>query len=243
MTRMDLPPPTDAPPEPDRRHRLLGRLGTAALVLFLLALLISAAVFVFVPRPDARHPGGGVARVDTGGSVCGLPAGDQAVPTTTPADTSWQLEGTMAAPVAPHLGPGRTGASLPYCYARSPIGALYAAANFLAVLSDPALRLPAAKYLTAAGRGREELIRQSTSPGGPGSSDMQIGGFVVAPNYTANAASVDLAIRFGRYFVHLQVPLRWESGDWKVVVPDNGRPLDGMAQIPDLTNYVPWAGR
>jgi hypothetical protein len=165
------------------------------------------------------------------------------VPTSTPADTSWQLIGTMAAPTDPRLGPGRFGAGLPFCYARSPMGALYAAANFIAVLSDPALRLPAAKYLTAAGRGRDELIRQSTSPGGPGSSDMQIAGFVVAPNYTPDTASVDLAIRFGRYFIHLQIPLKWESGDWKIVVPDNGRPLDGMSQIPDLSDYVPWAGR
>lgn len=243
MSPMTLPPPTDAPPDDEKRHRRPGRLGMIAVVLLAAALLISAAVFVFVPRPDARHPGGGVPRVATGGSVCGLPAGDQRVPTTTPADTSWQLIGTMAAPVAPQLGPGRFGAGLPFCYSRSPMGALYAAANFVAVLTDPALRLPAAKYLTAAGRGRDELIRQSTSPGGPGSSDMQLAGFVVAPNYTADAASVDLAIRYGRYFVHLQVPLRWEAGDWRVVVPDNGRPLDGAAQIPDLSNYVPWSGR
>jgi hypothetical protein len=243
MSRMAPPPPTDAPPDDERRHRWPGRLGTIAVVLFVAALLISAAIFVFVPRPDARHPGGGVERVATGGSVCGLPAGDQTIPTTTPPDTTWQLLGTMAAPTDPRLGPGRIGAGLPFCYSRSPMGALYAAANFIAVLSDPSLRLPAAKYLTAAGRGREELIRQSTSPGGPGSSDMQLGGFVVAPNYTPDTASVDLAIRYGRYFVRLQVPLRWESGDWRVVVPDNGRPLDGMSQIPDLSNYVPWAGR
>jgi hypothetical protein len=243
MSRMTAPPPTDAPPDDERRHRWPGRLGTIAVGLFVTALLISAAVFIFVPRPDAQHPGAPPARAATGGSVCGLPAGDQAVPTTTPADTTWQLIGTMAAPTAPHLGPGRFGAGLPYCYAHSPMGALYAAANFVAVLTDPSLRLPAAKYLTAAGPGRDELIRQSTGPGGPGSSDMQLAGFVVAPNYTADTASVDLAIRFGRYYVHLQVPLAWQAKDWKVVIPDDGHPLSGMAQIPDLTNYVPWSGR
>jgi hypothetical protein len=242
MTPMTSPPPTDAPPDDERRHRHPGRLGVVALVLFLTALLISAAIFIFLPQPDARHPvtdGPG----QTSDSVCALPAGDQSVPTTTPSGTSWQLIGTMAAPTGPHLGPGRFGAGLPFCYSRSPMGALYAAANFIAVLSDPALRLPAAKYLTAAGRGQDELIRQSTSPGGPGSSDMQIAGFVVAPNYTPDTASVDLAIRFGRYFIHLQIPLAWQMGDWKIVVPDNGRPLDGMSQIPDLSDYVPWAGR
>jgi hypothetical protein len=242
MTRMALPPPTDAPPDDEKRHRLGGRLGTIALVLFLTALLVSAAIFIFVPRPDAQHPvtdGPGQAS----DSVCGLPAGDQSVPTTTPPDTSWQLIGTTAAPTDPHLGPGRFGAGLPFCYSRSPMGALHAAANFVAVLTDPSLRLAAAKYLTATGPGRDELIRQSTGPGGPGSSDMQLAGFVVAPNYTADAASVDLAIRFGRYFVHLQVPLTWQAKDWKVVVPDDGHPLSGMAQIPDLTNYVPWSGR
>lgn len=242
MSRMTLPPPTDALPGEERRHRRPGRLGTIAVVLLAAALLISVAVFLFVPRPDARRPATDQPE-QASGSVCGLPDGDQTVPTTTPADTSWQLIGTMAAPVAPQLGPGRISAGLPFCYARSPMGALYAAANFVAVLTDPALRLPAAKYLTAAGPGRDELIRQSTSKGGPGSSDMQLVGFIVAPNYTADAASVDLALRFGRYLLHLQIPLVWEADDWKVVVPDSGKPLDGMAQIPDLSNYVPWSGR
>jgi hypothetical protein len=235
---------TDTDPEADRHRWRPGRLGTIALVLFLTAILVSAAIFIFVPQPDAQHPGAS-GQGQASDSVCGLPDGDQAVPTTTPADTTWQLVGTMAAPVAPHLGPGRFGAGLPFCYAHSPTGALYAAANFMATISDPALRDPAAKYLTAAGRGRDELIRQQEAggPEGGGTSDMQIGGFVVSPNYTPDAASVDLALTFGRYFLHVQLSLRWEAGDWKITVPDNGRPIDGMAQIHDLGNYVPWAGR
>jgi hypothetical protein len=55
MSPMTSPPPTDAPPD-DERRRHPGRLGTMALVLFLTALLISAAIFIFVPQPGRQHP-------------------------------------------------------------------------------------------------------------------------------------------------------------------------------------------
>jgi hypothetical protein len=243
MSRLALPPPTDAPPDDERRHRHPGRLGAVALVLFLTALLVSAAIFIFLPQPDARHPvtdGPGQAS----DSVCGLPAGDQSVPTTTPADTTWQLIGTTAAPTGPRLGPGRFGAGLPFCYSRSPMGALYAAANFIAVLSDPRLRLPAAKYLTATGPGRDKWIGTLTASGvgGPGSSDQQIAGFRFI-NYDQATASLDLAFRVGTKYAHIPFGLTFQAGDWKIVVPDDGNPLAGVAQIPDLSDYVPWSGR
>jgi hypothetical protein len=209
------------------------------------ALLISATVFIFVPRPDAQHPTGAPpASVATGGSVCGLPAGTQEVPTSTPADTSWQLIGTMAAPTDPRLGPGRFGAGLPFCYSRSPIGALYAAANFVAVLTDPRYRMRAAQYLTATGPGRDKWIGTLTASGvgGPGSSDQQIAGFRFI-TYDQATASLDLAFRVGTKYAHIPFGLTWQAGDWKITVPDDGNPLAGVAQIADLSAYVPWSGR
>lgn len=237
----------DPDPDPDlglsRSRRVLRWTSAVAVGGLLLAMVIAAGIWIFVPQPDVRQPAT-VGPEQASDSVCGLPDGDQQIPTTTPPDTTWQLVGTMAAPIAPRLGPSRTGNGLPYCYAHSPTGALYAAANFAAVLSDPALRVRAAQYLTAAGPGREKWIATLTASGvgGPGSSDQQIAGFRFI-TYDRATASLDLAFRVGTQYAHIPFGLTWQASDWKVVVPDSGNPLEGVAQIPDLRDYVPWAGR
>lgn len=242
MTRMA----TESRP-PRRLDRTRRTVTAGAFGLFVAALLTAGAIFLFTPDPATPHqqaPAGPTAPADPGDSVCGLPAGDQTVPTTTPPVTSWALIGTMAAPISRTVGPGAAGGGLPYCYAHSPLGALYAASIWLAVNTDPAARLDAARYLTAAGPGRDELLHQlAGGVGGPSSPDLQLAGFIVAPNYDPNAATVDLALRLRTSYLHIPVALRWEAGDWKAVVPDDGHPLEQIAALPDLSTYVPWSGR
>jgi hypothetical protein len=211
----------------------------------LAAVILSAGIWVFAPTPDGpgNTPGAAPADVASTDSTCGLPAGDQTIPTTTPADTTWEIIGTMAAPINPAIGPGAVGNGLPYCYARSPMGALYAAANWLAVCTDPSLQLPAVKFLTAAGPGRDAMLAQITGPGTPGTSDLQIAGFQIGPNFAPEAATVEFAVRFGTRIVHVTVPLAWQVGDWKVVIPDTGAPFAGITDLTDLRDYVPWSGR
>ncbi len=57
---------------------------------------------------------------------------------------------------------------------------------------------------------------------------------------------VDLAFRVDRsgttgYF-HTTSTMRWERGDWKLVLSQNGIPFDSTQQIPNLNGYVPWSG-
>lgn len=231
---------------PRRKRSLLNRFGVVAAIGFGVAVLIAAGVLLFGPdrpggpaTPQQGHPAPPAAT----DSVCGLPNGDQAMPVTTPADTTWQTVGTMAAPTDPTLGPGTVGGGLPYCYARSPLGALYAAANWLALHTDPSARKAADTYLTAAGGGRQKLLdAYNTGNGGPGTSDMQIVGFRVL-NYDQNSATVDIAMRFGTPLMHGPVPLRWEAGDWKAVIPESGAPFETMQPLDNLDAYVKWSGR
>ena len=71
---------------------------------------------------------------------------------------------------------------------------------------------------------------------------MQIAGFRIL-SYTGTAASVDLAFRVSTGATMVQAfDLVWEDGDWKVRLTDEGELPSEMAQVPDLTGYIPWGG-
>jgi hypothetical protein len=54
---------------------------------------------------------------------------------------------------------------------------------------------------------------------------------------------VDLAFAVeGKGYVHLALPLRWERGDWKVVVMTPQGPFAGFESIANLSGFVPWSG-
>lgn len=185
----------------------------------------------------------------TGDSACGLPAGDQAVPAAAPEGTEWELVGTIAAPTAPEThGPGEVVDGLRTCFARTPTGALYAAANFLATTSAPELRRALISELAAEGPGRDAALEALAGEGEQESSGSgtQIVGFSFL-NYDASTTTVDLALRgFNSSgsggLAHLPLTLRWEAGTWKVMLPDDGNVGRAIQGIPDLTGYAPWSG-
>ncbi len=180
-------------------------------------------------------------------SACGLPAGDQAVPVTAPPKTEWELVGTIAVPSAPEThGPGQIEDGLRSCFARTPTGALYAAANLVASTSVPELREPVVRMLGAEGPERDRALELLASDDAPATSGVQIAGFTFL-NYDGETTTVDLAVRalsgasqVG--YAHIPVTLRWEEGDWKVVFGADGALGAGTGPIPDLAGYVPWAG-
>lgn len=192
--------------------------------------------------PTSAPPRADAVRAD---SPCGLEPGDQTIPVIAPPDTDWELVGTVAAPTAPDtIGPGIVDDGLRSCFARSPLGALYAAVNFVATTSDPELRIRAVRELAASGDGQDRAIAAVESAERPSAptSGAQVAGFSFL-NYDDAAAVVDLAIRVDTSgYVHLPLSLRWEGGDWKVVLPPTGEPYDAIQPLPDLTGYAPWSG-
>jgi len=221
----------------------------AAVVVLLVVLALVLAVIRPETDRDRTDPApapttsASTAAPPTDVSTCGLEAGDQAVPAVPPVRTDWELVGTVAAPTAPEtIGPGVVAEGLRSCFARSPLGALYAAANFLATTSDPGLRLRAAQELTAAGEGRDRALDllEGADPGGAGSG-VQVAGFTFL-NYDPASAVVDVAMTAQGAAVHLPVSLRWEGGDWKVLMPPTGQIYEAIAPLPNLTGYVPWSG-
>lgn len=69
------------------------------------------------------------------GDGCALPAGSQAIPTTGP-DAEWIPDGYVLIPTSTRFGPAANGTAWG-CFAHSPTGALFAAANFIDGLSGP----------------------------------------------------------------------------------------------------------
>ena len=178
---------------------------------------------------------------DADASVCGLPAGSQAVPTEAP-PTQWELVGGIAAPTSTKaFGPGVVTEGLRSCFAHSPTGALYAAANVIAMTASADHREAFVRRMTVPGVGRDRALRNL----GPesDSATLQIAGFSVR-DYRTSSVVVDLAFRVdaGRAvgYTHLPLALRWLDGDWKLALPDTGQPFDAMTRVPSIAGYIAW---
>lgn len=185
-------------------------------------------------------------RGDRGGgeSACGLSSGDAAIPTGGLPGTQWELVGTMAAPTAPQThGPGQAADGFRTCFARTPVGALYAAVNFWAAgTARPSSEVIEA--LAANTRLKEQAIEdareQEAAGAGPLAAGLQVAGYNFI-SYDDSSAAIDLAFRTDNgALLRLPTALRWEDGDWRYVIPPKGDP--GGTQIRDLSGFVEWRG-
>jgi hypothetical protein len=192
------------------------------------------------PSTTSTSTSSGQPTATSAASVCGLPSGDQAKPATTPTDTKWELVGKIAAPTSPtQFGPGKTEANgLRSCFAHSPTGALYAAANMTALSSAGKADL-VYQQLAVPSPERDAVLKSSPTAA-PNSVTAQLAGFTFR-SYEADRAVIDLAFKGANgTFVSIPVPLQWYEGDWKFVVPATGD--TGARQLSDLSGYVEWAG-
>lgn len=246
---------SDSTHDPDSRNTWTQpRFVIAAVVVALIAVM---AVVLAITGPSGGDSTGAPTPTDsatqsstteapsTSDSACGLEPADQAVPVAPPPDTEWELVGTVAAPTAPEtIGPGVVDDGLRSCFARAPSGALFAAANVIATTTAPDLVVPLIRELAAEGPGREAALEAlevdpptATDPGA-----LQIAGFSFL-NYDNDLTVVDLVLRArnGGYG-HVPLTMRWEDGDWKVVLPQDGNIAGTLQDLPDLAGYVPWGG-
>ena len=176
-------------------------------------------------------------------SVCGLTevamtGTVQAAPVTT-----WTLVGTTAAPAVDGDGPGKVEPSgMRSCYARTPTGALVAAANYAALGAYPPVRSQFERESTVPGPGRDALLAAPSTGRDASTVRFQIVGFRVL-RYTGEQADIDLALRSSNGALAGYVNyLQWVDGDWKVRLADNGDALATATQLSDVTGYLPWAG-
>jgi hypothetical protein len=225
--------------------------GFLASATFLLAVVVfgtitlvgSGHVSPSVPATHPRaQPTGPIwkAHVETGGSFCGLAVGNTDKPVGPP-DVTWKLVGQIAAPASPTLGPGLIEGKERRCFAHSPMGALMAAANWLATIGAYGDNANVVRNITARNHVRNVFLRQPAQPVDP-AFRLQIAGFTTAIVDRDNV-TVFLAVRTnyqGRLAVG-SFPMHWEYGDWRTVMRSLEEPFQ-IAVIPSLDGYVPWGG-
>ncbi|QOT19807.1 hypothetical protein [Paenarthrobacter sp. YJN-5] len=173
-------------------------------------------------------------------SICGLPAGNQAKPATTPTDTKWELIGKIAAPTAPkQYGPGKTAADgLRSCFAHSPTGALYAGANLI-ILGSSGRPNILAQHLVVDGPQRDKMLA-APETSAPTTAPFQLVGYKIL-DYTGDRAVVEYGIKTANGSVgSVPVAMQWQDGDWKWVLPATGQPE--TRQLTDLSGFIDWAG-
>jgi hypothetical protein len=178
----------------------------------------------------------------TGRGACDLPTND-VVPESAP-QAAWELVGTMAAPTAPaEIGPAKMVAGFRRCFAHSPVGALYAAVNFWATLSD---KPSAATYhrLAAPSPAQRAAIKAAAGQGEDRlRSGLQIAGYAFN-SYQRDRAGIKLAFRLddGRFFA-VDNTMLWNADrdDWFYEVPlDQAR--GSITPVADLSTVVAWKG-
>jgi hypothetical protein len=231
-----------------------GFIISAALVV---ALIAAVVLIFFLPKADTAQPApasssAGASSAPSksadaaGKSVCGLPSSTETALGAAP-KSKWELVGKMAAPTDPKtFGPGVTdGDGFRSCFANSPTGALYAAANMIALGSSGLQdELKLAEKILVPGPGRDAAIKAAktrTSTAGI-SETAQVSGFLLK-SYSPAEADVDLAIKLPNgALAHSVLSLRWIAGDWKVTASDDGQVFNGVAQLSDLSGFILWSG-
>ena len=175
------------------------------------------------------------------GSTCGPTTVQLDGTVTTAPAAQWALVGTTYAPQSAAVGPGRTASDgLRECFARTPQGALFAAANLLAMGSEPQLVKEMTRNLTVPGRGRDTDIQQQATARAPATTTRyQLGGFKILA-YDGTSSRIDLAVIAPNLNVSIVYDLRWYGGQWMVVPADDGQAQIPGSQLSDLSGYVLW---
>ncbi|GIG26411.1 hypothetical protein [Cellulomonas denverensis] len=181
----------------------------------------------------------------TSDSVCGLGDVQMTGGITEAPEVTWELVGTTLAPKDPAAGPGlQDDDGLRRCFARTPLGALLAAANIMASGSSPALVTPLTDRLSAPGPGRDAALADLAGRVTVGDSTIryEIAGFTMSA-YDGRNASVDVVIRASNQALLAQmIDLTWVEGDWKVALADDGQMRTPMGAVQSLAGYTAWDG-
>lgn len=236
-------------------HRPGFILAAAAIAVILVLGVVLAVTQMNKPKTDAgtvpapattaaaRPSSPGTAQAVPEDSVCGLKQGKLEGALSKAPATEWKYLGASAYPSSSEYGPGAAGdGGYLHCFQRSPEGAVFAAANAVVQGSQPNSD-EWLDYFLAETPGREAAMSEAGSASETSDVRLQIQGFRLL-SYTGSEASVDIAARVtpdGQSILGSMVyDLKWEAGDWKLVVQDDGTLSNDLQIVPDLAGYVSW---
>ena len=231
------------------------RVLTAVLAAALLE-LVAAGCGVQASPGAARPPSGRDASSATGPSVpvdsaCGLPGSADTTLSVAPPVDEWHHESTSLWPwpSSKEYGPARTTSKgVRECFAYSPQGAVFAAANIAAMWSDPQLMSDRSVVLGFFGHGSQYARLAAKLDAGASPSiktmedvratmagvrllDMHDGKAVVDLGFEGSSGGHGSA-------VSIVYRLVWDHGDWKLQCEDD--PPVTATTLPTLTGYLDW---
>lgn len=174
------------------------------------------------------------------------------IPTTAPQGVRWELVRALPVPVSDTAGPTQVTGTTASGFARTPEGALIAAAQ-IGVRSGYSLGReywePTMEHQFVPSADRDKLLElhrtSDAAPAAPGAQS-QIAGFQYL-SYTPDSAAIGLVMRAPsagtpRYHV-LTLTLLWRDGDWLMQAPPGGTWVSVNRNISDLTGVVEWGPR
>jgi hypothetical protein len=175
---------------------------------------------------------------------CGLPAGDQTVPTSAPPVDNWEVSRHVVVPRSSKFGPATTDSDgFRHCFAHSPTGALYAAYNAIAAIADQTKQVPTVKKLMVPGPATDALLREiSTEDPSSDSSPVQLVGYRIV-DASPDRATVMLAMPVESVYMSASLTLVWTQGDWRLQPPQPGQAVGApFSQHRNLGDFVMWSG-
>jgi hypothetical protein len=179
---------------------------------------------------------------------CKIPAGDQRILSTAPASVVWRFEAGLLVPTKSTIGPGARDANgVVTCFARSPIGAVFAAMNTLAQVRDESISAQVLEKRMAPGPGRTRALNQARTnqrypTPGRAAADVQFVGFKII-DYTPTRTVLSLAVQTDiEHIGGMAVTMRWVDGDWRVHLRSDGSISGDPDVLSALDGYVRFRG-
>lgn len=237
-------------PNPFTSRRFILAAVIVGIVLLCAVVLVVSSVIGSQAKPTAGptgHPTSSPSSSSTSEadrSICGLPGFQKSGTLTQAPNSKWELVGTVAAPTDPKgSGPGNVESSgFRSCYAHTPTGAVYAAANIIAMGSDSTLRHEVSDKLVVPGPGRDAALAAGSSSTSDTTVRYQIAGFRLL-SYDGAQAKVDIAVNSATgQLVSFVENLKWSDGDWKVALDNSGNMPIPPSPLQSLGGYIPWSG-
>lgn len=170
-------------------------------------------------------------------------------PTAQPADTRWQFVDGFLLPSSKVAGPAVVEGDTARCYARTPIGAVFAALNGSWRFRRTQNWGAAAQHLLAAGPGRDAYIQQRSGRTGPNAlpqppatgddAPQPLGFRVLDPSLDRVRVDIVTAGFEGGQGAHTVWMVVWADNDWRLELPSDGGLPPSTPMGPDDA-FIEW---
>ncbi|MEU9546789.1 hypothetical protein [Streptomyces mirabilis] len=162
-------------------------------------------------------------------------------PTAAPTDVQWrELVGVMT-PTSASAGPLHTDATMWWCFAHTPTGAVLAAHVIPVQLSGASWRIVAEQQIVP-GESRDAFVTARTAAEETNPRDDAVGRFTgfSVESYSEDSATIRLLVT-NPVGGHLSttVAVRWRDGDWKVALQDDGSLYSSVKQA-SPSDFIMW---